>query len=75
MNLERLALARAEEQLAAGAWKRADQGEEKHHGPRLTDRVCSLGCGRRLAVTNKRGVCAPCAQNNWRRLRLRKGER
>jgi hypothetical protein len=27
VNLERLALARAEEQLVAGAWKRADRGE------------------------------------------------
>jgi ribosomal protein S27AE len=72
--IERVQARRAEEQLASGAWKSPEVGEERYHGPKLTDRQCSLGCGRFLAVTNKRGVCAKCAQNNWRRLALKHGE-
>lgn len=38
----------------------------RRSGPPLTDVKCSLGCGRFLAVTNRRGVCAHCATNKWK---------
>jgi hypothetical protein len=58
MNLEALAVHRADEQLERGAWKRADRGESD--GPRLCPK-CEQPILRRGA-----GVCTACHEEGWR---------
>jgi hypothetical protein len=61
VNLERIALMRAEEQIASGAWREADAGERQLHAPRLCvicDEPLPKGSGTRR-------VCGECHAEGW----------
>lgn len=62
MNLERIALMRAEEQCREFRFtdrETTPAAEKKRPGVQLCDRTC-VACGSRLGVTNRSGVCSKC---------------
>lgn len=58
MDLEALACVRAEEQLAAGAWRRTDRNE------RLAPLLCVICHGERQ-IRLRGLICTACAHDGW----------
>jgi hypothetical protein len=67
VNLEAIAMQRAEEQMESDRWRRPDRGEAAvviHH---LTCEVCGQDYKRdNRGAKSKADICQPCGKKGWR---------